>query len=70
MDLQMPVMGGIDATVIIRKEIDKEIPVIALSAAVLDEDKKNAHDAGMNEFLAKPIEINNLKNIILKYAKK
>jgi len=40
MDLQMPVMGGIDATVIIRKEIDKEIPVIALSAAVLDEDKK------------------------------
>jgi len=68
MDLQMPVMGGIEATEIIRKEISKDLPIIALTAAVLTEDKKRAKEAGMNDFLMKPIDIDKLQNCIEKYA--
>ncbi len=67
MDLQMPVMGGVEATKIIRKEISKDLPIIALTAAVLEEDKEKAEESGMNGFLAKPIDIEKLKDIILKY---
>ncbi len=69
MDLQMPIMGGIDATKIIREEITKNLPIIALTAAVLEEDKKSAKNAGMNDFLGKPIAVAKLKEIILQYGK-
>jgi len=55
MDLQMPVMDGFEATRIIRK-IDKDIPIVALSAAVMQEDKEKTTAAGMNAHLAKPID--------------
>ena len=69
MDLQMPVMGGIDATKIIRSEISKDIPIIALTAAVMEEDRKNVQEAGMNDFLAKPIDITKLKEKIIQYGR-
>jgi len=68
MDMQMPEMNGIDATKIIRKEICKDTPVIALSAAVLKEDRKNATEAGMNDFLEKPVNIEKLKEVLKKYS--
>ena len=55
MDLQMPVMGGVEATNIIRKELGCEIPVIALTAAALKEDKDKALECGMNDYIVKPI---------------
>ena len=55
MDLQMPVMGGIEASKKIREQ-DKEIPIIALTAATMDDDKEKVLEAGMNAHLAKPIE--------------
>ena len=67
MDMQMPVMDGIVATRVIRAEIDKGIPIIALTAAVLKEDQDNCLAAGMNGFLTKPIDINKLKETISKY---
>ena len=70
MDLQMPVLGGVEATKIIRNELKNDIPIIALTAAVMEEDQKMAKSAGMNDFLAKPIDINDLKKMILKYGKK
>ncbi|NLA75141.1 MAG: response regulator [Deltaproteobacteria bacterium] len=68
MDMQMPEMNGIDATRIIRKEISKETPVIALSAAVLKEDRENAIKAGMNDFLEKPVNVEKLKGVLSRYS--
>ena len=66
MDLQMPVMDGFESTKEIRK-FNSDIPIIALSAAVMDEDLKMTQEAGMNEHLSKPIEIHKLKEIVSKY---
>ncbi|PID27595.1 MAG: hypothetical protein CSB55_08430 [Candidatus Cloacimonadota bacterium] len=69
MDIQMPVMNGLEATLKIRQvpEYDK-IPVVALSADVFDEDKKKCSEAGMNGFLAKPIEIKQLSSVLAKVS--
>ena len=66
MDLQMPIMDGFEASRRIRK-FNLDIPIIALSAAVMKEDLKMTQEAGMNEHLAKPIEIEKLKNVLIKY---
>jgi CheY-like chemotaxis protein/HPt (histidine-containing phosphotransfer) domain-containing protein len=55
MDLQMPVMDGFEATRRIRQR-HPELPVIALSAAVMEADREQSRAAGMNAHLAKPIE--------------
>lgn len=69
MDLQMPEMSGDEATKIIRKEITKQLPIIALTAAVLEEDKKLCLEAGMNDFLTKPVSAQKLKDKIYQYVK-
>lgn len=66
MDLQMPLMDGFEASRRIREK-DKSIPIIALSAAVMKEDKENTKKAQMNEHLSKPININELEKILKKY---
>lgn len=68
MDLQMPVMSGYEAAKIIR-ERDKEIPIIALTAAAMIEDKQKAINAGMNDHLSKPINMNELYKMIAKFCK-
>ena len=67
MDLQMPNLDGYGATKEIRK-FDKNIPIIALSANVLQEDIDRAFSSGMNEYLSKPIELQKLFNVIVKYT--
>ena len=69
MDLQMPVMDGISAVKMIRAEISKDFPVIALSAAVMKEDQREAFAAGMTDFLMKPIDLEKLKAKILQYGR-
>jgi len=55
MDVQMPIMGGYDATAIIRQRLGlRDLPVVALSAGVLNDQKQAAFEAGMNEFISKP----------------
>lgn len=66
MDLQMPVMDGIEASTKIREEGIKS-PIIALSAAVMEQDKEMTADAGMNEHIAKPIDLKELESILKKY---
>ena len=59
MDIQMPMMNGYEATRSIRALGNSEkanIPIIAMTANAFDEDKKNAHAAGMNAHVAKPID--------------
>ncbi len=66
MDIQMPIMDGYEATKIIRI-IDKEIPIIALTANAMKEDIQNTKEAGMNEHLNKPIEVENIYKTLIKY---
>ena len=59
MDVQMPVMDGIEATKRIRlldDEVLKNIPIVALTAGVSKEERENCKNAGMNDFLSKPID--------------
>ncbi|MFC2073725.1 ATP-binding protein, partial [Campylobacterota bacterium] len=69
MDLQMPVMDGFEATHRIR-EMDnyKHTPIFALSAAVMQEDKKLTQEAGMDEHLAKPIDKEILVKTLVAYS--
>jgi len=68
MDVQMPVLDGIEATKIIRAQVSKDLPIIALTAAVMKEDLERTQAAGMNDFLTKPLEINMLKTKLLKFV--
>jgi CheY-like chemotaxis protein len=57
MDVKMPVLGGVEAAVEIRKmESHAKVPIIALTANAFAEDKKRCIDAGMNDFLSKPVK--------------
>lgn len=70
MDIQMPVLDGYSATKKIRglKYPEKSnIPIIAMTANAFPEDKKNALDTGMNDHVAKPIDMNALMEILEKY---
>ena len=70
MDIQMPVMNGYDATKKIRRMEDSpkaDIPIIAMTANAFSEDKQAALDAGMNDHVAKPINMNILVPMIRKY---
>lgn len=61
MDVQMPVMDGYQATRMIRQELKSAVPVIGLSANVLPDDVQRAKDAGMDDYLGKPIEMEALR---------
>ena len=70
MDVQMPVMNGYDATKKIRRMDDPQkanIPIIAMTANAFTEDRQAALDAGMNDHIAKPINMNILVPTIQKY---
>jgi len=67
MDVHMPGMGGLAATRKIRKSSDPKIsplPIIAITASVLDRDVQECKDAGMDDFIAKPFTYNNLVSTI------
>lgn len=63
MDLQMPVMDGFAATKLIKQQLP-DLPVIALSAAVLDEDRAMAKAAGVDAHLAKPVTTQQIINTL------
>ena len=68
MDIRMPDMNGLDATRII-KEVNHDIPIVALSAYAFDENIREAKAAGCDEFLAKPFRVEDLLDIVQKYVK-
>ena len=70
MDIQMPIMNGYEAAQTIRtlsEEKFKKIPIIAMTANAFDEDRQKAIEAGMNGHLGKPIEIDKLRETLLRY---
>ena len=67
MDIMMPVMNGYEATKMIRsldREDAKKIPIIAMTANAFTEDRIRAKEAGMNEHIAKPIDIKTILSVI------
>ncbi len=70
MDLQMPVMDGFTCTSAIRtSDWDyKNIPIIAVTANVMDQDKAHCTEIKMNDFLEKPLKLNVLKNCLSHYV--
>ena len=66
MDIQMPVMDGYQAAREIRA-FNQNLPIIALTAAAMIEDKQKALASGMDEHLAKPIDISRLKQVLMTY---
>ncbi len=73
MDVQMPVMNGYDATRAIRaleRGDAGQIPIIAMTANAFVEDEKEALNAGMNVHLAKPVDVELLRQILKEYVKK
>ena len=69
MDLQMPVMDGLTCTAKIRGRTDqlKNIPIIAVTANLMDVDKEHCITCGMNDFLKKPIKLDTLRNCLAGY---
>ena len=70
MDIQMPQMNGYKATQEIRHLPDKDkacIPIIAMTANAFEEDKRDAVAAGMNDHIAKPVDLSILISVIAKY---
>lgn len=75
MDIQMPIMSGIDTTRAIRSlestlNIAQPMPIIALSAHILTDEKQKILECGMNDHVSKPIHLEQLVHILQKWAKK
>lgn len=71
MDMQMPVMGGLDATLEIRRHVAKQdLPIIAMTANVFAEDRANCLAAGMNDFISKPVDPETFYATVLNWARK
>ncbi|MCB2202515.1 response regulator [bacterium] len=73
MDVQMPVMDGFEATRIIRSSdapvLDPDIPIIAMTAHAMQGDKERCLDAGMNDYVSKPIEPKSLAEKLVDWLK-
>lgn len=67
MDLHMPVMDGIEATVEIRRLSSplKDIPILAMTGECLEEEKKRAFEAGMDGFITKPASMEQIEEAIM-----
>jgi signal transduction histidine kinase/CheY-like chemotaxis protein len=73
MDIQMPEMDGFEATRLIRKgdagAQSKNLPIIALTAMIMSTDRARCLDAGMNDYLAKPVQVDQVRATLLQYLK-
>jgi len=68
MDVQMPEMNGLEATRIIREKGFETVPIIAMTAQAMKGDREICLDAGMNDYIAKPIKRNIMFEIIKKWV--
>jgi CheY-like chemotaxis protein len=66
LDIEMPEMNGYEATSFIRENLKNELPIIALTAHAMAGEKEKCLSFGMNDYITKPIDVNNLFKIIYK----
>ncbi|WP_434637580.1 response regulator [Sulfurimonas sp. NW7] len=69
MDINMPVMNGLEATKLIRKELQSDVAIVALTANAIKGDREKFLACGMNEYLSKPIDSEELETILSKYSR-
>ena len=67
MDVQMPVMDGFTATRIIREELRLSLPVIAMTAGVMASEREQCIAAGMDDFIGKPIDVEQMFSILARH---
>jgi signal transduction histidine kinase/CheY-like chemotaxis protein len=68
MDVQMPVMDGFTATQKIREELGLTLPVIAMTAGVMESEREQCTRAGMDDFIAKPIDVEQMFATLARYS--
>ncbi len=66
MDIKLPGVNGLEATKMI-KSIRKALPVIAISAAIFEKEKKNCFLAGCDDFIEKPVHLKTLYSVLCKW---
>ena len=71
MDMQMPVMDGLEAARRIREleatQGRRRVPIVAITGNAYDEDRQRCHDAGMDDFISKPIRMADLAEVLKKW---
>ncbi len=67
MDVQMPEMDGYECTRALRRNGHSALPIIGLSANAMKEDRQTAHEAGMDDYLTKPVKRANVITVLQKY---
>lgn len=60
MDLNMPIMDGYETTAYIRQQLHLAVPIIAMTATSFREEKERCMESGMNDYLTKPVDFDNL----------
>lgn len=69
MDCQMPIMDGIEATRILRERYsDDALPIVAVTANALSNDRERCYEAGMNDYLIKPVKLETIKDALEKWT--
>ncbi|NOH71161.1 response regulator [Vibrio pectenicida] len=70
MDCHMPVMDGLTATMRIRESSNwgRQVPIIAVTANVQEEDKQRCFDAGMNGFISKPVNVDTIEQVLREHT--
>ncbi|UGQ46428.1 response regulator [Massilia endophytica] len=67
MDMQMPVMDGFTATAMLRRELKLTLPVIAMTAGVLASERDRCVEAGITDFIAKPVVVEEMMSVIQRH---
>jgi len=70
MDMQMPVMDGFTATRILRQELHLTLPIIAMTAGVLESERERSREAGISDFIPKPIEVEEMLGVLRRHLPK
>ncbi len=68
MDCEMPVMDGYEATGYIRKMQNSQVPIIALTANAMSDDRERCFKEGMNDFLSKPVDLERLADVLAQWC--
>ncbi|MBW3557397.1 MAG: response regulator, partial [Actinobacteria bacterium] len=68
MDVQMPKMDGLDATRQIRRTEMSRTPIIAMTAGAMNEDEDRCREAGMDDYVTKPVSLDTLASVLERWA--